>query len=302
MPRRYRYVIADVFTTQAFGGNPLAVVTDGRGLSSEEMQKIAREFNLSETVIVLPPEEEAHFRKLRIFTPAVELPFAGHPTVGTACMLALLGQAPLVDGTGRIVVEEGVGPVAIEIRAGREGPPWARFTLEREPEQVVAALPAERVAAMLSLDSEAFAGSRYFFGTAGMRFLYIELPSAEAVSRVRLRHDLWDQLLHGAWTADLFVYARMPGSGAADLHARMFAHDLGLFEDPATGAACAGLGGCLAAQDGAADKSFRWRVEQGVEMGRPSLIEVEAEKRAGRVTQIRVGGHAVLVGEGTLIL
>ncbi len=297
---RHRYVIADVFTTRALAGNPLAVVTDGRGLSDAQMQAVAREFNLSETVFVLPPEDEAHFRRLRIFTPATELPFAGHPTVGSVCMLAALGQAPLAGGEGRVIVEEGVGPIAVDVRAGRGVPPWARFTLEREPEMAAADLPAAGLAAMLSLGEADLSGGRWFFGSAGMRFLFIELASAQAVSRVRPRQDAWGDLLRGAWASDLYIFARTAGSAAADLHARMFAHDLGLFEDPATGAACAGLGGCLAAEDPAPDGRFRWRVEQGVEMGRPSLIEVEAEKRAGRVGAIRIAGHAVQVAEGTL--
>jgi trans-2,3-dihydro-3-hydroxyanthranilate isomerase len=297
--RRHRYVVADVFTKTAFGGNPLAVVTDGRGISGEEMQAIAREFNLAETVFVLPPEDEANFRRVRIFTPARELPFAGHPTIGTACVLGLLGQAPLPDGTGRIVLEEGVGPVGVELRVEAGSAPWARFTLDREAEQTPARVTAGQAAAMLSLDAEDVAGSRCFFGSAGLKLLFIPLPSAAAVGRIRFRQDAWEQALG----ADLFpVYVFAPTSGGADLHARMFAPAFGIPEDPATGSAGAALAGCLAAQDGAADGSFRWRLEQGVEMGRPSLIEIEAEKRAGRVGAIRVGGHSVLVAEGTLTL
>ncbi|MBX6323245.1 MAG: PhzF family phenazine biosynthesis protein, partial [Rhodospirillaceae bacterium] len=222
---RYRYIVADVFTSHPFAGNPLAVITDGRGLSAGQMQAIAREFNLSETVFVLPPEDEAHFRRLRIFTPAAELPFAGHPTVGTACVLAALGQVPLADGAGRIVLEEGVGPIPVDVRACPGAAPWARFTLTREPEQVAAELSADRVAAMLSLEAGEVAGGRWFFGSAGMRFLYVELLEVRAVSRARPRREVWSEVLGGAWSSDIYLFARTPDAAAADLHARMFAYE-----------------------------------------------------------------------------
>jgi trans-2,3-dihydro-3-hydroxyanthranilate isomerase len=139
---RYRFVIADVFTDQPFGGNPLAVLPDARGLDDALMQKIAREFNLSETVFVLPPEAPAHTRRLRIFTPATEVPFAGHPTVGTALVLARLGEVPLQGATTRIVFEEGAGPVPVTITAAHGQAAFAQLSAPQAPELLAGRPPA----------------------------------------------------------------------------------------------------------------------------------------------------------------
>jgi trans-2,3-dihydro-3-hydroxyanthranilate isomerase len=297
---RHRYLTADVFTDRPFGGNPLAVFPDSRGLSPEWMPRIARELNLSETVFVLPPEDPGHTRKLRIFTPGAELPFAGHPTVGTALVLARLGEIPLSGEETRIVFEEGVGPVPVTIRTEEGEPAFAQLTAAQLPETRETPLPAAELAELLSIDpADVLTGDDFPQPVScGVPFLFIPLRDRSAVARARLRQDLWGEKLEGTWAPHVFVFARdaeLPGS---DLRARMFAPGLGVPEDPATGGAAAAFGGYLAPRAPERDGTLRWRIEQGFEMGRPSLIDLEVEKRDGAVIAVRVGGGAVMVSEG----
>jgi len=288
-----RYHVLDVFTDRPLAGNPLAVFPDGRGLSDAEMQAIARELNLSETVFVLPPTLPGAARKVRIFTPAFEMPFAGHPTVGTGALLAALGAVPR---EGSFVLEENVGPVPVTVRP--EGALiHARLTVERPVE--LREGPSQDVAARILGLEPADMGSRPPSGaSAGFPFLVVTLREAAALGRIRLDTALWEEALGGAWARDLFVIAPAEEAGV-DLRARMFAPELGVAEDPATGSACAALAGLLGEEQGA-DGSHRWVVLQGVEMGRPSRLEIEAERAGGRVARVHVGGTSVLVGTGTL--
>jgi trans-2,3-dihydro-3-hydroxyanthranilate isomerase len=299
---KYRYYTADVFTDRPFGGNQLAVFPDARGIDSARMQEIAREFNFSETTFVLPPDNPRHTRRVRIFTPGTELPFAGHPTVGTAHVLAAIGDIPLAGETTNIVFEEGVGPVAVTVRSNGRRPVFAQLSVAKLPEIGPPPPPAARLAAMLSLDVSDLAGAEMppEAVSCGLPYLLIPLASRDAVARSRLRADQWEETLRGYWTDDIFVFALDPELDGSDVHARMFAPGLGVFEDPATGSACAALGGYLASRHARHDGTVRWVVEQGFEMGRPSIMEVEVDKRGGAVTGVRVGGSTVLVCEGQM--
>lgn len=299
---RYRFLTADVFTDCPFGGNPLAVFPDGRGLSDETMQRVAREMSLSETVFVLPPGNPDHTRKLRIFTPAVELPFAGHPTVGTAIALAAIGEIPLAGEETRIVFEEGVGPVPVAIRAEGGQPVFAQLWAARLPKTGPPPPSIQELAGLLSLDpSDLLTGEdRPETVSSGVPFLFIPLRDRGAVGRARVRMDRWDALLSGPDAPELYVFAYDPELPGSHIRARMFAPALGIPEDPATGGAAAAFGGYLGSRAPERDGTLGWVIEQGFEMGRPSLLHLEVDKRGGAVAAVRVGGGAVLMSEGTM--
>ena len=280
----YSYVIADVFTDRAYGGNPLAVLTDAGGLSDAQMQAVAREFNLSETTFVVPGSAPGRFA-VRIFTPGAELPFAGHPIVGTAIVLQSLGRV-----TSEAVFELKVGPVRVEIGDGR-----ATFFREGAPDVRQPGVSAEELSAMIGAPALAAPAFEAGYGTA---FLFLPLADRAAVAASRLRLELWRAAEVLLWGHGAYVYA-VTGvrDGVTQVHARLFAPDLGVGEDPATGSAAAGLVGCLAGPEGV----HRVEIAQGVEMGRPSLIHATATRAGGAVQSISIGGGAVVVGEGRLI-
>lgn len=297
---RHRYLTADVFTDRPFGGNPLAVFPDARGLPPQRMQQVARELNLSETVFVLPPEDPGHTRRLRIFTPGVELPFAGHPTVGTALILAWLGEIPLDGEETRIVFEEGVGPVPVTIRAAEGKAVFAQLSAAQLPELRPAPAVAD-LAEMLSLDPEdILTGDEAPQAVScGVAFLYVPLRDRDALRRVRLRLDRWESLLATSWAPHVYVFTRDHELPETDYRVRMFAPAMGIPEDPATGAAAAAFGGYLGSRS-SGDGTLRWVLEQGFEMGRPSLLHLEVDRAGGAITAVRVGGGAVQVAEGAM--
>ena len=298
---RHRYYTADVFTSHAFGGNPLAVLTDARGLSPERMLEIAREFNYPETTFVLPPELPAHTRRVRIFTPGGEVPFAGHPTVGTAHVLAAVGEIRLSGPETSIVFEEGVGPVPVTVRAEGGRPVHTELTVAKLPESGPTPPSRAELAALLSLDeSDLLDGD---WGpqalSCGLPFLFVPLVSRDAVARVDARLDLIRRTLGAYWTQMVYVFALGGERPGSDVHARMFAPTMGVPEDPATGSACAALAGYLAPRASRhVDGVHRWVVEQGFEMARPSILELTAELDGGRIASVRVGGRSVLVCDG----
>lgn len=298
-----RFVTADVFTDRRFGGNPLAVFPDGRGIDDALMQTIAREFNLSETVFVLPPENPAHTRKLRIFTPAAELPFAGHPTVGTAHVLAAIGDIALKGTETDIVFEEGVGPVPVTIGAATGAPIWSRLTVAQLPEFRNELPDAATLAALLSLAPEDVIETEADAPVAiscGVPFTFVPLASREAVGRAVTNLQVWQQHLADHWAPAVFLFAHDAETEGVDVHARMYSPSFGIPEDPATGAANAAFGGYLARRAGMTDGTHRWRVEQGVEMGRPSFLDIEADVADGSLTAVRVGGRTVIVSHGEM--
>lgn len=300
---KYRFITADVFTDSVFGGNPLAVFAEAQGLTGEQMQQVANEFNLSETVFVLPPETSDGTVRLRIFTPQAEMPFAGHPTVGSAIVLATIGAIPMTGDSTRIVCEEGVGPVPVVIRAAKDRPLYATLSAAKMPEFGPPLPPASDLARLLGVETDDV-GSDNGFGaqavSVGFPFIMIPLRTTRAVSRVRLNPAVFEKLLSNDWARDVYVFGPANPAGGADFRVRLFAPEMGIAEDPATGSAAAAFGGYLATHNDTADGTLRWTLEQGIEMGRPSRLFIEADKSGGTVTAIRCGGHAVLVMQGEI--
>jgi trans-2,3-dihydro-3-hydroxyanthranilate isomerase len=298
---RARFYTCDVFTDRIFGGNPLAVFPDAGKIPDESLQSIALELNLSETIFVYPPANPAHMRRVRIFTPTAELPFAGHPTVGCAFALAALGEIELA-GETRIVLEEGVGPVEVLIRGEFKRPTFAQLSVAKLPESGPPPPGRSHLAEMLSLDASDILGgmSAPQAFSCGMPFLFVPLRDRDAVRRARVRMEQWDSALKSYWAPNVMVFARDPEREGSDIRARVFVPEQGIIEDPATGSAVAALGGYLGARETAASGSFRYVVEQGFEMRRPSILELELEKVNGEVTAVRVGGAAVMVSEGMM--
>lgn len=289
-----RYFTLDVFTNRRFAGNPLAVVLDADGLDTAAMQAIANEFNLPETVFVLPPTNAAHRARCRIFTPKRELPFAGHPTVGTAVLLACL------DGGAReLVLEENIGPVRCWTKSG-DGRGEAIFAVPVLPSQTVAPPPAGVIAAALGLtaDDIGFDDLTPSGWSAGNPFLFVPVRGIDAVRRAApdLARFAAAQAEHRA----VFVFSHETEEKGHSFHARMFAPAMGIIEDPATGSAVAAFAGLLGRFGGYADGDHEVAIEQGYEMGRPSLIRLGFTLAAGQLTAATVGGGAVIVAEGSI--
>lgn len=299
---RYRFYTADVFTGCVFGGNPLAVFPEGRGLDAGQMRQVAREFNVSETVFVFPADAAGHACRLRIFTPGVELPFAGHPTLGAAHVLASIGAIPLEGRVTRVVFEEGLGPVPVSIYAEKGRPVFAKLTAPHLPEFGPPPPALEQIARSLTLDVSDLwdkAGGTQAV-SCGVPFLFVPLSDRRALARAQLNRELWNRFISTYWAPHLYIFTYDPELSGSDLRARMFAPAMGIEEDPATGSAATALGGYLGVRDETADGTLHWKVEQGFEMGRPSMLHIEAEKVKGEIVSIRLGGAAVLVSEGTM--
>ena len=297
----FKYLTCDVFTDKRFGGNQLAVFPDARKIPPRLYQDIAREFNFSETTFVLPPKNKKHTRAVKIFTPGGELQFAGHPTVGTAIVLASIGAVKLTGAETKIVLEEGVGPVPVTIRAKGRKPAFAELTVARLPE-FGAAPSANDLARALSLEPGDVLSGEYSPESAscGTPFMMVPLRNRAALARARVKPDIFEQVMKGFITSEVFLFCNEPELPGSHFRARMYAPLLGVPEDPATGSAAAGFGGYIATRDARTDGTLKWRVEQGFEMGRPSILDIEVDKKAGAVTGVRVGGNAVLVTRGEL--
>ena len=299
---RYDFHTADVFTETPFGGNQLAVFPRAEGLGRTRMQQVARELNLSETVFVFPPRDASHTRRLRIFTPQIEVPFAGHPTVGTALVLAAAGAVDLTGEHTRLVFEEGVGPIEVRVRAEHGSPRDAQFSTAMLPEFGPPPPPPGALAGMLSLaESDLLLETRPPVAVScGLPFLFVPVRDLGAVRQAKLKLQVWEELLASYWAPHVHVFAHEAELADCDLHARMFAPAAGIAEDPATGSAAAALAGLLAARSPEVDGTLRWVVEQGLEIERPSIIEIEADKAGGEVVAVRVGGSAVMMSEGSM--
>lgn len=301
-----QFYTLDVFTAEALAGNPLAVVLDAQGLDDRRMQAIAREFNLSETVFVAPPAAPGHRASLRIFTPGREIPFAGHPTVGTAVLLGVLDR----DGkTGALdlVLEETVGlvPCTIEIHGPDRG--HATFTLPRLPERLGSLPDKATLARGLGLTEADIGFSRHqpAIYSAGTPFHFVPLRSRDAVTRAQPQGEAFARAFAGSQPdgfANAFVYCPEPLSVKHAFHARMFAPAVGVPEDPATGSAAAAFAGLFMDFERPSDGQHRFVIEQGDAMGRPSRITVTLEVEGGVLRQARIGGEAVIVSDGRLRL
>ncbi|MEZ5935519.1 MAG: PhzF family phenazine biosynthesis protein [Alphaproteobacteria bacterium] len=293
---RRRFITSDVFTDRAFGGNPLAVLPDATGLSTDQMQRLAREFNLSETAFVLPAESPGHDRKVRIFVPTKEIPFAGHPTIGTAITLAHLGAFDLAGERVSITFEMAAGLVPVTIHVNDGKPAAATLTAPRRPE-IAEAPTVEQMAALLSLGKAQI--MRTGAASAGNPFLMVQVEDRAALRQARIDMAVLDRIGDGLYAQEPFVFTDDAPSGA-DFRARMFAPLSGIPEDPATGSAVAAFGGWLGHHDALADGTIRKVIAQGLEMGRPSRLEVEVDKQGGAVIAVRVTGSAVLISEGEI--
>jgi len=298
---RLEYHILDVFTDKRFGGNPLAVVLEAEGLDAKRMQTIAREFNLSETVFVLKPQSAAHTARLRIFTPMAELPFAGHPTVGTAALLAeLRGATAAGSGQALVVLEETIGIVRVGVRLNLGAAPFAEFDAPKLPHETGAAAPIERLAAALGLIPAeiGFENHRPTRFGAGNSFVFVPVASLEAIAKAQVAPQHVADVFKDGPATGLFLYCRQSVHTTSAFHARMFAPHMGVPEDPATGSAAAAFAGVILRFDEPPDGSHRRMIEQGYEMGRPSHIALSLEVEGGALSSVRIGGQVVRVAEG----
>lgn len=302
-----RFATLDVFTQDPLAGNPLAVVLDAGGLDTDAMQAIAGEFNLSETVFVLPPEDHRHRAALRIFTPARELPFAGHPTIGTAVLLALHDRA--ADGrpdAGMFGLEEAAGIVPCVV----EAEPAARRGQARFKAPILPAWLGEAAEAAAYAEALGLAPSEIGFGRhapsrhegGGPRFTVIPVASIEALTRARLDAAALTRLAPESAQDGLYLYALDPEGLGRSYQARMFAPHLGIAEDPATGSAAVAFAGVLMQFEPLGEGTHDVAIRQGVAMGRPSAIALQLVVAEGALRSVEIGGAAVVVSEGRLLV
>jgi trans-2,3-dihydro-3-hydroxyanthranilate isomerase len=300
-----RYAVLDVFADRPLAGNPLAVVLDAEGLDKARMQAIAAEFNLSETVFVLPAENPVHSAAIRIFTPRNELPFAGHPTVGTSVLVALEKMgADTGNRDVMLVLEEQVGPVRCGVVLRGDDAGHSTFDLPRLP--AATKTPEDRVLVASALD---IAPSEIGFENhvisafdAGTPYAFVPVRNLDAIGRVRTQMQIYARAFGGGPHAHVYVYTRETVDSDHHFHARMFAPGSGIAEDPATGSAVAAFAGVIARFDRPLGGSHHYVVEQGFEMGRPSLIGLEIDMDGGAMEAARISGDAVVVARGTLTI
>jgi trans-2,3-dihydro-3-hydroxyanthranilate isomerase len=301
MPKRYHFFQADVFTNTAFGGNQLAVFTDAQGLSDEEMQILAREMNFSESTFVFPPEIQGAVKRVRIFTPALELPMAGHPTVGTTYVLGHLNEIQLTGDVTEAILQLGIGPikVAIERKEGGVGFVWMTHM---PPEFGAIREDRERVANALGITAADLIDSLPIqIVSTGVPYLFVPIRSLEAIGKCRPNQTALADLYESD-PAMLYLFTPETTSPNVQLHCRMFGSVVAdIPEDPATGSA-AGPMGAYAARYNVLPRQphMKFLIEQGIEMGRPSYISLDVKTEGEAIAQIRIGGQAVIVGEGDI--
>jgi trans-2,3-dihydro-3-hydroxyanthranilate isomerase len=304
MTSQYPYHLVDVFTDRAFGGNPLAVFIDGREIPEAMMQSIAREMNLSETTFVLPSEDSQNDFRVRIFTPAAELPMAGHPTIGTAFILARVRLVRQEGAQTTITFEEGVGPVPVTINWKENNPGFIEMRQSR-PDFAAPFADVSEVAAMLSLAPETIRATNLpvQIVSCGVPYLLVPVSGLDAIRRVRFRMDLWEKLLCDFGSPDVLVFTTEVECAGSSVHSRMFAPAHGIAEDPATGSAAGPLG-CYLVRHRVLPFTGELRCvsEQGIEMGRPSFLHVRIAEERGEITAVRVGGDCHYMGAGHLEL
>ena len=292
---RRRFVTLDVFTQTRFAGNPLAVVLESDGLEKDAMQTIAREFNLAETVFMMQPANPGSRAMLRIFTPKAELPFAGHPTVGTAVLLGCMSGYNL--GVHDMVLEETVGLVHCTVEAQGREQGRASFVLPRLPEQADGVVGADEAAAALGLNADDIgfgAPSRWSAGVPGH---FVPVRNLEAIGRANPAAS-FEAVFGREGRAIAYLYCGETSEPGHHFHARMFAPTFGIQEDPATGAAAAAFAGVVMDISHPADGEHRFVIEQGYEIGRPSQIELGMNVQGGTLTRATIGGSAIIVSDG----
>ena len=294
---RKKFFTLDVFTTKRFSGNPLAILPDAAGLSTAQMQRVAREFNYSESTFVLPPESGGDYQ-VRIFTPEQELPFAGHPTIGTAILLATQQQSTQAD---EIVLEQKAGIVPVTIDGTNGGNLTAEF---RAPGSIEKGDPVQLglLADAVGLRQHDFIDHPALpcFAQCGIGFLFAEVASLDALGRAVPPQNPHQSLIDAGLANGVYLFTRETEDAAVDIRSRMFAPLHGIPEDPATGSAAAAFTGLMALLDGTPSGETVWRIEQGVEMGRASQLTARSVCRDGGIEAIFVAGSAVQVTEGMI--
>jgi trans-2,3-dihydro-3-hydroxyanthranilate isomerase len=294
---RRRFVTLDVFTHNRYAGNPLAVVLESDGLDKAEMQAIAREFNLAETVFLMQPANPNNRAALRIFTPATELPFAGHPTVGTAVLLGCMSGYNR--GSHDFVLEETVGLVHCSVESLNKELGRAHFVLPRLPERTGTPVPAAVAAAALSLKEDELGFGEPSRWSAGVPVHFVPVRDLETIARA-VPGPQFEDVFGKEGRAVVYLYCGETADPEHHFHARMFAPGLGIREDPATGAAAAAFAGVVAETAHPGDGEHRFVIEQGYEMGRPSQIELGMAMEGGVLTRATIGGGAIIVSDGHL--
>lgn len=301
-----QYTLVDVFTDTHFGGNQLAVVEGRNDLSTETMQKIARELNLSETVFIFPPLKSDNTRKLRIFTPQMELPMAGHPTIGAAYVLTSSGAVPTEEGRNECVFEEEVGEIMVTVL--KEEGRIVKVEMKQPLPVFSEKLENRKLAAdLLSLtEAELHPGLPVLPVSSGVPFLFIPVRSLRAIHRIQFRLDVWEEHFKGKPNFQhIFAFTPETENTEASVHGRMFAPAMGISEDPATGAASGPLGAYLVKhkiQPNPENGIYSITSEQGFEMGRPSFIEITIHGTPDNITEVKIGGNSVTIGKGELFL
>ena len=297
----YEFATVDVFTNQRFGGNPLAVFPNARGLTDEQMQKIAREINYSETTFVTPPRDRKNTAEVRIFTPQSELPFAGHPNVGTAWLLAENPSwAPGLVSSDKMIFEERAGPVEAKVRREKSGKVSSCTILAPQKFHQLHSIPRSVVAPCVSLADEQVLVDAVV-ASVGIPFALVHVTNLEAVKNAKPNIAAFEYCNeHYGYPEEPVCIMIYYQSESGVVHARMFGPLAGIYEDPATGSAAAALAGLLASQDQRMDANIKYEISQGVEMGRPSEIFLEATKAAGEIEAVAIAGRCVAVITGTL--
>jgi trans-2,3-dihydro-3-hydroxyanthranilate isomerase len=293
---RRRFVTLDVFTQTRFAGNPLAVVLESDGLDKGAMQAIAREFNLAETVFVAQPANPDHRAALRIFTPKAELPFAGHPTVGTAVLLGCMSGYNR--GVHDMVLEEAVGLIHCTVEPQGKEHGRASFALPRLPERIDGAPGAEEAAAALGLNAAEIGFGAPSSWSAGLPVTFVPVTGVAAIARAQPDAACFQQVFGRNGPGIAYLYCGETAERGHHFHARMFAPALGVPEDPATGAAAAAFAGVIVETARPAAGDHRFVIEQGYEMGRPSRIELGMTMRDGNLVRATIGGGAIIVSDG----
>ena len=297
---QYKYYICDVFTKKRFGGNPLAVFPEAEGLTDNQMQQIAREFNFSESSFVFPPEY-GNTRKVRIFTPTLEVPFAGHPNIGTAFVLASSGMIGDLHESTEIIFEEIAGLVPIFLRKFDDGSIWCEL---QAPEKlsIGKTVSADDLASAISLKSGDIITDTHppQHTSVGLPFVITELKDRQALKKASVNIEGFKKLASKYNTRFTHIYIR--SNDEFDLRTRMFGPFDGMMEDPATGSANCALGGLLTHYNDSDAGEFEWNIAQGVEMGRPSYLKAHTQKKDGEVTATFIGGNSVMVSEGIIFV
>ncbi len=301
---RLKFYTMDVFTDKRLAGNPLAVVRGADGLDASRMQAIAREFNLSETVFLMSPRDPVNTARARIFTPAAELPFAGHPTIGAAILIAELDAPELLGGQElQIVIEELIGPVTCSVRRPKGRPARAQFVSPRLPERLGDG-DVNAIASALGLAPEdiGFDAHRPVLYSVGVGFTFVPVRTLDAMGRACAQMAAWNQAIGPQGHAAAYLYTREVLDEKSHVHARMFSPALRIAEDPATGSAAAAFAGVAMEFEQPDDGEHVLVIEQGIEMGRPSQIVLTMDVTDGVLTGVSIGGSAVIVSRGEIEL